>query len=317
MSTNHLLDPEIRPIIEQLPSMEMSLATLPMVRQATAEMMYGKSDADAVNVTRDEVYAPGLNGGPDVRCLRYSSNARRTPSPAYIHIHGGGYLLGAPEMMDIWNLQAAAEQSLLVLSVDYRLAPENPIPAPLDDCYAVLAWVHENAEALGVDPTRIAVGGESAGGGLAAALALRARDAGDYPIHFQLLVVPMIDDRTGTAAVPGHPTTGEFVWTREKNQLGWNAYLGDAPRAAPQVPSRAETLRGLPSTWLATAQLDLFRDENIEYAQRLMDDEVATELAIYPSVCHGWQMAEEAAVSKRYKRDYFEALRRGIDAELI
>ncbi len=318
MSTKHLLDPEIAPIIEALPSMEMTYETLPAIREMMAQMaLADQGDAEAANVTRDEVYVPGYNGGPEVRCLRYSSNARRTPSPVFIHIHGGGYLMGSPEMMDTWNVKAAGEQNILVLSVDYRHAPENPIPAPLDDCYAVLAWVHENAAELGVDPTRVGIGGESCGGGLAAALALMARDIGDYPVHFQLLVVPMIDDKTGTDERPADPTTGEFVWTRDNNKLGWNAYLGDAPRIAPQVPSRAETLRDLPNTWLATAQLDLFREENVEYAERLMADGVATELVIYPSVCHGWQLAKDAAVSKRYEVDYFNALKRGLHAEDI
>ena len=140
-----------------------------------------------------------------------------------------------------------------MLSVDYRLAPEHPIPAPLDDCYAALSWLHENATDLGVDPQRIGIGGESAGGGLAAALAIKARDAGEYPICWQALTYPMLDNRTGSEAYPGDALVGEFVWTRELNQYGWQSYLGQAAPEAPQVPARLQSFEGLPPTWMFTA----------------------------------------------------------------
>ena len=118
------------------------------------------------------------------------------------------------------NLHLASILNIVILSVDYRLAPENPIPAPLDDCYAALGWLHENAAKLGVDPERIGVGGESAGGGLAAALAIKARDEGEYGLCWQQLTYPMLDDRTGSSQHYGDPLVGEFVWTRELNQYG-------------------------------------------------------------------------------------------------
>lgn len=311
MSTLHLLDPELRAVIEQMPDLDMSRDT---VRQRRAEIleMAVEGDAEGAGVMREEIHVPGLDGEPSVRCLKYTPKEQATPSPAYLHIHGGGYLVGAPEMSDDANVRVASSLGTVVVSVDYRLAPEHPIPAPLNDCFAALKWLHDNTSALGIDPARIAIGGESAGGGLAAALALKARDAGKLPICFQLLVYPMIDDRTGTAEQPGDPLTGEFIWTRERNQFGWNAYLGDAPRAAPQVPARATSLKGLPTTWLATAGLDLFRDENIAYAQRLMADGVETELQVYPAACHGFQLIRDASVSKRYAKDFFAALKRGL-----
>ncbi|MEO1306141.1 MAG: alpha/beta hydrolase, partial [Pseudomonadota bacterium] len=188
----------------------------------------------------------------------------------------------------------------------------HPVPAALDDSYAVLAWMHQNASGLNVDPNRIAIGGESAGGGLAATLALFARDQGEYPICYQMLTYPMIDDRTGSDAKPGDPLTGEFVWTRARNQLGWAYYLGDVSPAAPHAAARAESVSGLPPAWISTAALDLFRDENIDYAQRLLMAGVATELIIYPGACHGFQMATEARVTKQYIRDHAEALARGL-----
>ena len=314
MSTKHLIDPELLPLLELAPGIDMTLERV-AVRREEFNQMNVLGDADAAEVDRKEVHVPGLDGDPPVRCLVYTPKGRATPSPVYLHLHGGGYMVGTPEMMDDSNIRVAADLDIVVVSVDYRLAPEHPIPAPLNDAYAALKWVHENEDALSIDPTRVAIGGESAGGGLAAALALKARDEGDYPICFQLLVYPMIDDRTGTPDLPGDPVTGEFVWTRHNNQFGWNCYLGDAARAAPQVPARADNLKGLPKTWIATAALDLFREENVAYAQRLMADGVATDLTIYAGACHGFQLMRDAGVSKRYVADFFGALKRGLSID--
>ena len=174
--------------------------------------------------------------------------------------------------------------------------------------------MHQNADELGVDTDRIAIGGESAGGGLAAALAIHARDKGEYPICFQLLTYPMLDDRTGSENQPGDPLTGEFIWTRERNRLAWAYYLGASEPQTPYVPARTESLAGLPPTWLSTAALDLFRDENIDYAQRLLKAGIATELIVYPGTCHGFQWATEANVPKQYLRDHAEALSRALCA---
>ena len=314
MSTKHLVDPELLPLLELAPGLDMTLERV-AARRAEFNQMTVLGDAEAAEVERKEVFVPGLEGDPPVRCLVYTPQGRATPSPVYLHLHGGGYMVGAPEMMDDSNIRVAADLDIVVVSVDYRLAPEHPIPAPLNDAYAALKWVHENEDALAIDPTRVAIGGESAGGGLAAALALKARDEGDYPICFQLLVYPMIDDRTGTPGQPGDPVTGEFVWTRHNNQFGWNCYLGDAERTAPQVPARADSLKGLPKTWIATAALDLFREENVAYAQRLMADGVATDLTIYAGACHGFQLMRDAGVSKRYVADFFGALKRGLNID--
>ncbi len=314
MSTRHLLDPDLLPMLEVMPAIELSDEQLPISRAAFDEMVI-LGDPDEAGATREEIHVPGHNGGPEVRCLVYKPQEQKAEAPGFVHIHGGGYVLGKPEMADDMNLRVSGSLGAVVVSVDYRLAPEHPIPAPLDDCYAVLAWIHSNADELGIDKSRIAIGGESAGGGLAAALALKARDESEYPICFQMLVYPMLDDRTGTAEQPGDPLVGEFVWTRESNQFGWNAQLGDGPRVAPQVPARADTLKGLPPTWIMTAGLDLFRDENIDYARRLMADGVTTELRVYPAACHGFQLMREAPVSKRYAKDYFDALRRGLRVE--
>lgn len=312
MTTRHLLDPEIIPALNAFPQFSLDKESLPVIRQAAAQAVQ-LADADAHGVKREEVVLPGWSdGAPDVRCLVYQPKNRTGVTGAYLHLHGGGYILGAPEGSDQHNVNLVSRLGIVIVSVDYRLAPEHPAPAALNDSYAGLAWMHQNAEEIVIDPDRIAIGGESAGGGLAAALALFARDRGEYPICFQLLTYPMIDDRTGSDDHPGDPLTGEFVWTRARNQLGWAYYLGDTDPSAPVVPARAASLKGLPPTWLSTAALDLFRDENITYAKRLLQDCVPTELILYPGACHGFQMAAMAGVTKQYLKDHAEALARGL-----
>lgn len=312
MTTRHLLDPEIIPALDAFPQFSLDKESLPLIRQAASQAVQ-LADTDAQGVKREEVVLPGWgDGAPDVRCLVYQPKNRTGVTGAYLHLHGGGYILGAPEGSDQHNVNLVSRLGIVIVSVDYRLAPEHPAPAALNDSYTALAWLHQNAEEIGIDPDRIAIGGESAGGGLAAALALFARDRGEYPIRFQLLTYPMIDDRTGSDDYPGDPLTGEFVWTRERNQLGWAYYLGETDPSAPVVPARAASLKGLPPTWLSTAALDLFRDENITYAKRLLQDGVPTELILYPRACHGFQMAAMAGVTKQYLRDHAEALARGL-----
>ncbi len=311
MNTRHLVDPELLPFIDNIPPITLSDETLPQMR-AGIESAAVLGDPSSVGVLREERYLSGLNGGPDIRCLVYRPNGKLDGAPGYVHLHGGGYIAGLPEISDRRSMRIASELGAVVVSVDYRLAPEHPFPAALDDAYAALAWLHAKAGALGVDPDRIAVGGESAGGGLAAALALRARDDGRYPIAFQLLVYPMLDDRTGGPDAPGDPMLGEFVWTRESNQFAWPAYLGGAPATAYAAPARAENLEGLPPTCICAAALDLFLDDDVAYARRLLGAGVHTELQVYPSAFHGFGQAVEASVSQRHEEDYLHALRRAL-----
>lgn len=312
MTTRHLLDPEILPALDAFPDISLDKDALPLIRQAAAQMLQ-LTDAEARGVIREEVMVSGFaEDQPDVRCLIYRPKASTDRLAAYLHLHGGGYILGSPEGSDAHNVSLAEQLGIIVVSVDYRLAPEHPVPAALHDSYAALAWMHNQAADLGIDTDRIAIGGESAGGGLAASLALFARDQGAFSICFQMLTYPMLDDRTGSAANPADPLTGEFVWTRERNQLGWSYYLGATEPAAPHAPARAERLDNLPPAWISTAALDLFRDENIDYAQRLLKAGVPTELIVYPGACHGFQMAPNAMVTKQYLRDHAEALSRGL-----
>lgn len=314
MTTFDLLDPEILPALKAFPDVSLERSGLPALREAAARAIK-LSHAEDFGVSRSETRIPGITPDkPEVRCLVYTPQTRTGLSGAYLHLHGGGYIAGSPEASDLRNVRLARALGIVVVSVAYRLAPEHPAPAALEDAYAALAWIHLNSDKLGIDTGRVAIGGESAGGGLAAALAQYAHRAGEYGICFQALTYPMLDDRTGTPAQPGDPLTGEFVWTRERNQLGWSYYLGEANPSAPYVPAMATNLDGLPPAWIGTAALDLFRDENIDYAQRLLKAGVSTELIVYPGACHGFQMAPEASVTKQYLRDHTEALGRHLQS---
>lgn len=228
--------------------------------------------------------------------------------PAILHIHGGGYILGSPTT-DIPNLQRiAAAQNCVIVSVDYRLSPETRFPGALEDNYAALGWLHDNAQALGVDRRRVIVMGESAGGGHAAALAIAARDRGQFKLAGQVLVYPMLDDRTGSTRQPP-PDQGRYVWTAEQNRLGWGALLGvpagsaNPPRGS--VPARVEDLRGLPPTFIGVGGLDLFLQEDIEYARRLLDSGVSTELLVVPGAYHAFPFIVPGA---RVSRQFFAAI---------
>lgn len=313
MSTRHLLDPELLALADGFPDLVFSDDAIVETRALINEAM-AKPGPLPPGVVREECRVPGPPDGPDVRCLIYRPDGRDNPAPVYLHFHGGGFVSGTPDGVEARNARIAAECGCVVVSVDYRLAPEHPFPAPRDDAYAVLAWLHGKATKLGIDPGRIGVGGESAGGGLAASLALTARDRAAYRVVFQALVNPMLDDRSGGPEAPGDPLLGEFVWRRRDNQYAWSAYLGGAPATAPAVPARAGDLTGLPATWLSTAALDLFLDEDIAYARRLIGAGVATELRVYPAACHSYSLARDSAVAKRFENDYLDAIRRGLSA---
>ena len=241
------------------------------------------------DVTRTEVFVPS-DDGLDVRCLLYVPNNDAEERPGYLHLHGGGYIFGKPEIRDLENLQYSQALGAVICSVDYRMGPEDPTPAPLNDSYAALSWFFDNADSWNVDVSRIAIGGESAGGGMAAALAIHARDKGEYAICHQHLAYPMLDNRVGSAEYPGDPLAGEMIWTRSMNQYAWQCHLGDAPAVAPQVPPRIESYTGLPPTWMHTSSMDLFRDENVEFAIELIKAGVPIELHVIPGGPHGYDV---------------------------
>lgn len=314
MRTRHLIDPDLLPLAESFPRFELSHDTLGELR-AQSEAMVVKADADAAGVIREKVTFPGLSGEPDVTCLVYRRKGATSPVPGFVQIHGGGMVLNSAWSSDQRNVATCAALGIVIVSVDYRLAPEHPYPAALNDCFAALRWTHQYASSLGIDVSRIAVGGDSAGGGIAASLCQRARDT-DFEIAFQHLVYPMLDDRTTLPGYELDANLGEVIWTPQSNRFGWNAYIGGAdPNDA--VPARSTDLSGLPPTWIAIGSLDLFLDENIAYARRLMREGVATELQIYPRAFHGFPFAAEAPVAERFERDYRQALARGLRLDSV
>jgi acetyl esterase/lipase len=205
----------------------------------------------------------------------------------------------------------------VVVSVDYRLAPETRFPGSLEDNYAALRWLHANTRELGVDRNRIALLGESAGGGHVATLAIAARDRGEVPVAMQVMIYPMLDDRTGSSrTVPPH--LGAYVWDAAANRFGWSSLLG-VPAGSPSVPAgavpaRVENLRGLPPAFIGVGSIDLFVEEDIEYARRLIEAGVPTELYVAPGGYHGFDIiVPDARISKRFKAAWSDALSRGLN----
>ena len=314
MSTRHLVDPELLAAIDTFPPPARDEAALDERRQMLATMLPPREGYRPGDMVIEDHVAPGPRGAPDVPLILYRPTGPSGPLPVYLHIHGGGYVFGNAEMCGPQNVATAAGAQCIVASVDYRLAPDTHAPGSVEDCYAALAWLHAEAETLGVDRTRIAIGGESAGGGLAAALALLARDRDEYPICFQLLIAPMIDDRTAAAA--HDPGVGEFVWTNESNAYGWHALLGVEPGSPDVSPycaaARAEDLTRLPPTYIGVGALDLFRDEDIDYASRLLRAGVPTELHVVPGAYHGFERCADASLVRNVTAKRLLALRRAL-----
>lgn len=319
-SMSDRLDPELAGPLEMfLASMGggIDLSDLPAVRAASAEMTAAMKEQMPVieGVTAMDKLLPGPAGAPDVAVRIYQPIKRPDTLPALLWMHPGGYILGSIEQADLQAKYLTLAAECATVSVDYRLAPENPFPAAVEDCYAALKWLASHLSELGVDKTHIAIGGASAGGGLAAGLALLARDRTEVDIAFQFLIYPMIDDCNITPASETLPDT--LFWTRGDNLMAWRAYLGGEPGGEGISPYasalRADDLTGLPSAYIAVGELDLFMQESVAYARRLIEACVPTELHVYPGACHGFDgMAPEAYVSRRFTDDFHQALQRAL-----
>jgi acetyl esterase/lipase len=312
------LDPELRVVVEGLPAdRPLDLTDIPAARAKMKKMVTAMLAplSPVEGVTSQDQFAPGSQAGPAVRVRVYRPNDQPGKLPALFWIHGGGYVMGDIEQDDRLMKQLVNRIGCVAVSVDYRVAPEHPFPAPIEDCYAGLKWLFAHADKLGVEPSRIAIGGASGGGGLAAGLALLARDRREVQVAFQLLIYPMIDDRNVTPA--SYAITDPRMWNRESNRLGWKAYLGRDGGGAEVSPyaaaARATDLTNLPPAYIPVGALDLFVDENIEYAQRLIQAAVPTELHVYPGAFHGFDLfAPSAGVSKQFKADRDYALKRAL-----
>lgn len=296
------VDPELRPLLDAVAPLSVSAASLNQVRAVVAETIASMPLADDAEVTRAEVIIPGEGSAPPVRALVYRPALANGRLPIVLDIHGGGMVIGTPEMNDARNTRLAKECGLAVISVDYRLAPETRAPGNVEDCYAVLRWMHEPDQASLVDTSNIMLLGESAGGGLAAALAMLTRDRGEFDLQAVLLLSAMLDDRTGSDPSVGG-SFADLIWTRASNAFGWTSLLGAAPGSgvvpAYAVPARAPDLSGLPKTFMAIGALDMFLHENLDFARRLADAGVPLELHVYPGAYHGFQMATTSGVAQQ------------------
>ena len=259
----------------------------------------------------EEQMVPGPPGAPDVALLICRPTGVTEPRPIVYSIHGGGMVTGTHR----WGmpLDWAGELGLVVVSVEYRLAPEHPHPAPVEDCYAGLLWTAEHAKEIGGDPDRIVLAGGSAGGGLAAAVALLARDRGGPCAIGQMLMSPMLDDRNDTPSA--HQMAGLGVWDRTSNETGWSALLGEARGTADvspyAAPARADDLSGLPPAFIDVGSAETFRDEDVAYASRIWQAGGIAELHVWPGGFHGFDtLVPEAALSVAARAAQLRWLRR-------
>lgn len=314
MSSRHLVDPDLIGLLELWPETEFTLQTLAQIRSSSLPIPIDPTAETLVAMATRSV--PGPPDAPPVEVAIYTPRKRSSDVlPCIFHMHGGGYVVGSAAASDATLRPKSAALDCVIVSVEYRLAPETPFPGAIEDCYAALSWLFANASELGVDARRIGVMGESAGGGLAASLALLARDRGELPLAFQHLVYPMLDDRTCTRPQP-HLYTGEFLWTAEKNAFGWSCLLGTDPGGEDVSPyaaaARATDLSGLPPTFICTGALDLFLEEDLEYARRLTHVGVPVELHVYPGAYHAFDIDPNAEVAINARRDRISALKRAL-----
>jgi acetyl esterase/lipase len=312
-------DPELAAALELIKEMitpGMRLEDIEAVRQSPGIALLAQADLTAGGAFEvEDRTVPGAEGSPEISLLicRPTAPAPDRPRPVVYHVHGGGMVLGTNRVGVDQILDWARELDMVVVSVEYRLAPEHPYPAPVDDVYAGLLWTAEHAKELGADPERIVIAGASAGGGLTAALALLLRDRGGPRPVGQVLLCPMLDDRNDTPS--SHQMAGLGVWDRTANETGWTALLGEV-RGGPDVspyaaPARAEDLSGLPPAFLDVGSAETFRDEVVAYASRIWQAGGVAELHVWPGGFHGFDgFAPQAAVSRAARTAQLEWLRR-------
>ncbi|WP_410538830.1 alpha/beta hydrolase [Streptomyces sp. KL2] len=316
MSPRHRFDPELAAALPLIP--EVELLDLDAARAAQAgQVAAAVAAADTAGVDVGEIGVPGPAGAPGVRLRLYRPQGVHGPLPAVYGMHGGGFMLGSPDVDHDWNLLLCRELRVVVASVDYRLAPEHPFPAPLEDCYAGLCGLVERSGELGVLPDRIALWGDSAGAGLAAGLALLARDRGGPAVCFQHLCSPALDDRLSTPSARRFTDTP--VWNRRNAAISWDAYLGHGVRGTADVspyaaPARAGVmaLAGLPPAYVSVMEFDPLRDEGIDYARALLAAGVSAELHLLPGTFHGAWAVEHAAVIRRATAEAVAVLGRAL-----
>lgn len=313
MTTNRIYDPTIEELALMFPRFDVSDAV--GARAILDEFLEAMAAQGVERMTDERIEEiertiPGPEGEPEVPIRIYMPKDRTEAGPGFVNFHGGGFILGDLEMEHPRCLMMATEGGAVSVGVDYRLAPENPFPAGVEDCYAALQWVASHAEELKIDPAKIAVGGGSAGGNLAAAVSLMARDRGGPEVAFQLLIYPVIDEKCETPSMKSGE--GLYVWDYQNSLDMWDQYIGkDRSNVSPYAaPARATDLSGLPPAYVMTAEHDPLRDEAIIYAMRLMDAGVQVELHSYPGTVHGFDFLTPSDISTHAVLDGIEAFKR-------
>ncbi len=313
-------DPELAQMLQFLPDTALTISDPVQARAHFTDMVAAlNADLDDSGILIDNRTIAGPEGAPEVPVRIYTPEGLNTAVPGIVHIHGGGFVVGNLDSEHGSCLALCRGLGVVIVSVDYRLAPETPFPGALEDCYAALQWTSSNSGRLQIDPARLAVFGQSAGGGLAAALALLARDRAGPPICFQYLGIPELDDRLQTASMQRFDDTP--MWNRPNAEVSWDFYLGDQyQRGADDVPylaapARAEDLTDLPPAYITTMEFDPLRDEGMEYALKLLRAGISTELHSFPGTFHGSSLFSTAAVSRRESKEMFAVLERALKIE--
>jgi acetyl esterase/lipase len=300
------IDEELAPSISALPRVDRT--DVAEARRITASRI--RRDAAEEGVTTEDLSCTSADG--QTVELRVYRPDHRTNRGAIYHVHGGGFILGDLEMSHLRNVEIAREVGSVVVSVNYRLAPEWPFPTPVEDVYSGLVWLHDRAGELEIDPSLVVLHGVSAGGGLAAGTALLARDRNGPPIRLQFLASPVLDDRLSTASSKRFTDTPAL--NRQDVETCWSAYLGQAGRGTGAVspyaaPTRASDLTRLPRTHISVAEFDPLRDEAIDYARSLLAAGISVGLHLFPGTYHGSSRVREAAVSRRELAEEIAVLR--------
>jgi acetyl esterase/lipase len=308
-----LVNPELRPDLQKLqreqPGALASVSAANLRQQRERMMQPNQPMLAAPEVVERTI--PGPKGAPPVR-VYVAGAAPGAKKPAVLHFHGGGYVMGTAATARRGLQQLVLAHDCVAISVEYRLAPETRFPGPLEDNYAALRWMHSHAEELGIDVMRIAVKGESAGGGHAAAIAIAARDRGEFALCFQVLIYPMLDDRTGSSAAVS-PSLGHYVWTPASNRFGWSSLLGvpagSATVPAGAVPARVNDVAGLPPAFIGVGSIDMFAPEDMEYGKRLFSAGIATEVHVVPGAFHAFdEFAADTPITKTFEKAWNDAL---------
>lgn len=302
--------PDLLAYYDSAPAMDFKLEDIAAIREAMSGLIGSPDLPKDAEVNVYDIRIENETGPEGLRLRIYDPVSKPDLLPAILWMHAGGYVVGLPEQDEAQSIRLAKEVGAVVVAVDYRLAPENPYPAAIEDCYVALQWLAKNAAELGVDPERIATAGASAGGGMATALAMMTRDRKGPAIAFQMLIYPLLDDRMTTPAY-----SEEFdkrFWNPDANRDAWRLLLKDVDRYDVPVylaPARETNLAGLPPAYLCVGELDPFRDDVLDYAARLARAKVPVELHLYPGAFHLFDMvAAETALGKRAVDEYVRAL---------